>query len=193
MTPAWLAWLAFALATLVAWEVVRLARAVSRRGAVRSGDVQALALLTVSGIALLAAAGWLLAAKPAAAWPAWIAVGLAAGVVIARWRRSLHEASSDEAEIARLSDPAYALLRREVTRVGREFERRGYDELQAPAERLSFSRTVDGVEIHFSAEACDRLPNGDLAFCVDASAKPDAAGVQPSYRFFKRRDGSVYY
>jgi hypothetical protein len=70
MTPAWLAWLAFALAALVAWEVVRLARAVSRRGAVRSGDVQALALLTVSGIALLAAAGWLLAAKPDAAWPA---------------------------------------------------------------------------------------------------------------------------
>ncbi|HSO06073.1 MAG TPA: hypothetical protein VLW45_02480 [Pelomicrobium sp.] len=193
MSAGALAWLAFALALLAAWEMVRLARRVSRRGAVAAGDVRALALLTISGIALLGTAGWLLAAKPAATWPAWLAIGVAVGVIVAGWRRASRDVSSDEAEAARLNDPVYALLRREVTRVGQEFERRGYDELQAPAERLSFSRTVDGVEIHFGTEAYDRLPNGDLAFCIDASAKPNATGVQPSYRFYKRPDGSVYY
>lgn len=193
MSAGALAWLAFALALLSAWEMLRLARRVSRRGAVAAGDVRALALLTVCGIALLGSAGWLLAAKPAATWPAWLAMGLALGVILAGWRRALRGVSGDEAEAARLDDPVCALLRREVTRAGQEFERRSYDELQAPAERLSFSRTVDGVEIHFGAEAYARLSNGDLAFCVDASAKPGATGVQPSYRFFKRPDGSVYH
>jgi hypothetical protein len=123
----------------------------------------------------------------------WLALAIAAvaGVSLA-WRK-LRALSSEEAEAARRRDPVYALLRRELDRIGPEFEARPYDALCAGAEALSFSRTVDGVEIHFSAEAFDQLPNGDMAFCIDASARPNRTGVQPSYRFFKRRDGSVYH
>jgi hypothetical protein len=90
-------------------------------------------------------------------------------------------------------DPLCRLLRREVTRVGREFEARPYSDLQEPAETLSFSALVEGVEIYFSAEAFVLKQNGDLGFCIDASAKGANAFWQPSYQFCKWPDGSVYH
>jgi hypothetical protein len=46
----------------------------------------------------------------------------------------------------------------------------------------------------FQIDRCDRLPNQDLCICIDAKSKlPTWFGIKPSYRFFKRRDGSVYY
>ena len=92
-----------------------------------------------------------------------------------------------------MKDPIYALLRREVTNVGKEFERLPYERLLVAAEGLSFSRVIEGVEISFSAEAFDVKPNGDAGFCVDASADPNRTGKQPSYQFYKRKDGTVYY
>ncbi|OGW66695.1 MAG: hypothetical protein A3H49_00355 [Nitrospirae bacterium RIFCSPLOWO2_02_FULL_62_14] len=92
-----------------------------------------------------------------------------------------------------MKDPIYALLRREVTNVGKEFERLPYERLLVAAEVLSFSRVIEGVEISFSAEAFDVKPNGDAGFCVDASADPNRTGKQPSYQFYKRKDGTVYY
>jgi hypothetical protein len=90
-------------------------------------------------------------------------------------------------------NPVCRLLRREVNRVGQEFEARPYSDLQQPGEELSFSRMVDGVEISFNAQAFDIKPNGDVGFCIDARAKDVKSGWQPSYQFYKRPDGSVYH
>ncbi len=77
--------------------------------------------------------------------------------------------------------------------VGREFEGRAYEALTRPAEELSLERDFDGVRLYFSAEAYDTKQNGDLCFCIDASGVPTFPYPGPSWRFFKRRDGSVYY
>jgi hypothetical protein len=89
-------------------------------------------------------------------------------------------------------DPVCRVLRQEVKRVGREFEALPYERLLKPAS-LSFSRTVDGTEIFFAAEAFQIDRNGDLHFWIDARARGCAPTWQPSYRFVKRKDGSIYY
>lgn len=91
------------------------------------------------------------------------------------------------------SDRTCRLLRRELALVGREFESLPYARLLESAEALSFTRIVGGVQMSFSAEAYQVDRNGDLHFCIDATARPNRTGWQPSYRFVKRRDGSVYY
>lgn len=78
--------------------------------------------------------------------------------------------------------------------VGREIERWPYEKFLAPAEALSFSRTIEGVNVHFSIEAYDENDAGDLHICLDVDASlPTATFARPSYVFWKRRDGSVDY
>lgn len=90
-----------------------------------------------------------------------------------------------------LEDPVCERLRRELAAVGKEFEAMPYERLLEPAEKLSFSRVVDGIEMSFSAEAYDVKKNGDICFCIDARARPARTRWQPSYRFVKRKDGTV--
>lgn len=92
-----------------------------------------------------------------------------------------------------MQDSTYRLLRREIERVAKEYEAMSYDALLRPAEELSRDEIIDGVAISFSGEAIDIKKNGDICFCLDARAEPNRTGLQPSYRFFKRKDGSVYY
>jgi hypothetical protein len=89
----------------------------------------------------------------------------------------------------------WALLRAETDRVGAEVERWSYEALdRAAEEQPPIERIVGGVPARFQVDCYDTLPNGDLAICVDASGGPPTLfGVKPSYRFFKRRDGTVYY
>jgi hypothetical protein len=82
-------------------------------------------------------------------------------------------------------------LRAAVEQIGREFEARPYADLLKPAEELSFSRTVDGALLHFSAEAYRVDENGDIHFCIDADGLPTKTWWKPSYRFTMRRDGTV--
>jgi hypothetical protein len=87
-----------------------------------------------------------------------------------------------------------ALLRRAADEIGREFEAMSYEELRNPgAEDFDSDRIVDGVRIHYSGEAYRTLANGDLAFNIDVSGLPTRGWAQPSYHFYKRPDGSVYY
>jgi hypothetical protein len=90
-------------------------------------------------------------------------------------------------------DPVCQVLRQEVKSVGKEFEAMPYENLLEPTQPFSFSRTVDGVEIFFKAEAFQVDRNGDVHIWIDAGARGCALSSQPSYRFVKRRDGSVYY
>ena len=51
--------------------------------------------------------------------------------------------SSAEREARLMIDPIYALLRREVTRVGHLYELKNLSELQRSDEELSFSETIE--------------------------------------------------
>jgi len=87
-----------------------------------------------------------------------------------------------------------AFLRRALEVVGPEFESRSYEELLAhPAEELSLEREFDGVRLYFSADAYNTKKNGDLCFSIDADGLPTFPYPGPSWHFYKRKDGSVYY
>jgi hypothetical protein len=101
--------------------------------------------------------------------------------------------SSEEREVRLMSDPIYALLRREVTRVGHLYEHKPLSELQRADEELSFSETIEGVTISFNCHCVEQLKNGDVVFCIDACAEPNRTGRQPSYQFCKTTRGEVYY
>ncbi len=90
------------------------------------------------------------------------------------------------------ADPVCRLVRRELNRVGKKFEAETYETLQ-DAALLSHSETIDGIEVYFNADTFTILDNGDLGICIDAQAKQQSTFWQPSYQFFKRQDGSVYY
>lgn len=87
----------------------------------------------------------------------------------------------------------YCILRTQVNLVGKEYERKSYEELLLPAEEGSISRVVGEHTLSFSAEAYNKKDNGDLCFCIDAGGLPTPSNIKPSYQFYKRPDGSVYY
>ncbi len=92
------------------------------------------------------------------------------------------------------NDPVCSKVWQELNKVGKDFEQRNYNELLKPAEEISFSKNIDGVEIFFSAEAYNIKKNGDICFSIDADTKsPKIKGWKPSYQFCKRKDGTVYY
>lgn len=86
-------------------------------------------------------------------------------------------------------------LRAITDQVGKEVEKWSYETLSRPAEEISFSREIDGQRIGFSLEANDENELGDLFICMDCQPEkvPFFTFLLPSYVFWKRRDGSVYY
>jgi hypothetical protein len=53
---------------------------------------------------------------------------------------------------------------------------------------------IDGIRVFFSAEAYHTKRTGDLCVSVDVDAAvPTFLGIKPSYHFYKRSDGTVYY
>jgi hypothetical protein len=89
----------------------------------------------------------------------------------------------------------WALLRAETERVGAEVEQWSYNALNRAAEEQPLiERIIGGMPVHFQIDCYNTLPDGTLAICIDArGGLPTLLGIKPSYRFFKRRDGSVYY
>lgn len=87
----------------------------------------------------------------------------------------------------------YEILKTEVEKVGREYEKKSYQELLRPAEQNSTMRLIGERKIYFNAEAYHVKPDGTLYFCIDADGLPTRFGVKPSYHFYKRPDNSVYY
>ncbi|MHB0959523.1 MAG: hypothetical protein ACYC6N_03500 [Pirellulaceae bacterium] len=96
-------------------------------------------------------------------------------------------------EAQRMQDPIYALLRAEVTRLGKQFEALPFERLLEPDESWSMTKVVEGITLSFEAELFKIKDNGDIGVCIDARAEPNRTGRQPSYQFYKRKDGSVYY
>lgn len=89
----------------------------------------------------------------------------------------------------------WAILRTETNAIGAEIEQWSYDALNRPAEEQPLiERTVAGVLTRFQIDCYATLENGDLAISIDAhGGPPTLLGVKPSYHFYKRLDGSVYY
>lgn len=85
-------------------------------------------------------------------------------------------------------------LRAITDEVGKEVEGWSYEKLSLRAEEISFSRVFDGERLYFSLEAFNTNDRGDLHICMDCSPERKAVFKwYPSYVFWKRRDGSVYY
>jgi hypothetical protein len=103
----------------------------------------------------------------------------------------------DRREPRRLQDPIYALLRREVQVIGKEFEALPYGRLLELDDSLACrSKIIDGIEIYFNTEVVSVEKNGDLHVCIDARVRAPEwkwRDVLPSYNFKKRKDGTVYW
>lgn len=89
----------------------------------------------------------------------------------------------------------WQLLREECDRVGRQVEQWSYESLnQAAEEQPAIEGWVAGVLVRFQVDCYTTLSNGDLAISVDTyGGLPTLFGMKPSYQFFKRPDGTVYY
>lgn len=89
----------------------------------------------------------------------------------------------------------WMMIRTEINRIGAEVEQWSYDSLAQPAEKQSVIECLVGERAGYCQVDCyDTHPNGDLAVCIDFHGGPPTLfGIKPSYCFFKRRDGSVYY
>jgi hypothetical protein len=88
----------------------------------------------------------------------------------------------------------YEILRQEVDKIGREYEQKSYEELLSKAEPTILTEiTAEGVTLTFVAEAYHLQKDGTICFCIDADGLPTICGIKPSYSFYKRSDGSVYY
>jgi len=87
----------------------------------------------------------------------------------------------------------HRLLKRELDVVATELEALDQESLRARAESDDVVRLVDGRELRFWLSICEPRADGELEVCIDADGLPTWFGVKPSYHFFKRADGSVYY
>ncbi|MBW2519875.1 MAG: hypothetical protein JRD88_05905 [Deltaproteobacteria bacterium] len=88
-----------------------------------------------------------------------------------------------------------AFLRKVTNEIGKEVEMWSYEKLSKSAEELSFTKKIEGANIYISLEAYEENDAGDLHICIDVSASIPTFPLQPlpSYVFWKRQDGSVYY
>jgi hypothetical protein len=86
-------------------------------------------------------------------------------------------------------------LRAVTDRVGAEVASWPYDALDRPAEQQPvLTRTVGTTTVHFAVDCVGTGPDGELEICVDAVGGPATfLGLRPSYRFYKRRDGTVHH
>jgi hypothetical protein len=89
----------------------------------------------------------------------------------------------------------WALLKAETDALGREIEQWSHKALnRPPEEHPPIERTVAGYPTRFQIGCYETRKNGDLAISIDAQGGPPTfLGVKPSYHFYKRPDGSVYY
>jgi len=94
-------------------------------------------------------------------------------------------------EAACESDENCHFMRQALHEVAQEYEQMPYETLLQPAEVLSMSRIFGKMRLDFSAEAYDVDKDGDIHFCIDVDGLPTKTKWKPSYRFVKRRDGSV--
>ena len=88
----------------------------------------------------------------------------------------------------------FQLLRDIANQIGKEYERMPYDVLADPSQPISCEREVEGLLVSWTADVIRKKENGDIDFNIDFyAALPTLLGIKPAYRFWKRRDESIYY
>jgi hypothetical protein len=87
----------------------------------------------------------------------------------------------------------YRWLAAIAAEIGEDWEGKAYGELFAADETFGQLHR-EGRAIAYTVNVFDQLRNGDLGVCIDLhSDLPTPCGILPSYQFYKRPDGSVYY
>ncbi|MEA5533672.1 hypothetical protein [Crocosphaera sp. XPORK-15E] len=87
----------------------------------------------------------------------------------------------------------YQILQEEIDKIGKEYEQKSYEELLNSDEKNIIITTADHLEISLSVEVYNVQKDGTICICIDADGLPTIFSIKPSYQFYKRPDGSVYY
>ena len=86
----------------------------------------------------------------------------------------------------------YTIMERAVEKIGKKYEQKSYEELLYCSEE-SVLKLAENQTITCYAEAYHVQKNGTICFCIDADGLPTIFGIKPSYHFYKRINGSVYW
>ncbi|MEA5508675.1 hypothetical protein VB715_02750 [Crocosphaera sp. UHCC 0190] len=87
----------------------------------------------------------------------------------------------------------YQILQEEVNKIGEKYEQKSYQELLNSEENNIIITIADHLEISFFVQVYNVQKDGTLCICIDANGLPTLFSIKPSYQFYKRPDGSVYY
>ncbi len=87
----------------------------------------------------------------------------------------------------------YQMLRQEVEKFGKDYQKKSYEEILSFSDQDVILKSIENAHISCSIEAYHRQKNGTIAVSIDAYGLPTIFGIKPSYHFYKRLDGSVYY
>ena len=85
------------------------------------------------------------------------------------------------------------ILWQEAEKIGKDYEKRSYQEIVSSLAKTVMINLADNQQISCSIDAYDVQKNGTVAVSIDAAGLPTILGVKPSYHFYKRPDGSIYY
>lgn len=87
----------------------------------------------------------------------------------------------------------YQILWREAEKIGKAYEQKSYHEiLSSPAKTVIMNLSED-QQISCSIDAYHVQKNGTVEVSIDADGLPTILGIKPSYHFYKKPDGSIYY
>ena len=86
-------------------------------------------------------------------------------------------------------------LRSALDPIGQRYETCDYADLAGGVlDQSTGEIEVDSMPAYYSAYSVETNADGDVHFTIDlVSELPTWFGVKPSYDFWMRRDGSVYY
>ena len=85
------------------------------------------------------------------------------------------------------------ILKRELEIVGKEYERKSYDELSKQTTEVYIDKVIEGKNLRFLVDRFDiNEKNGDLGFCIEVCGLMRIWKIL-GWQFFKRKDGTVYY
>lgn len=87
----------------------------------------------------------------------------------------------------------YQILKQEVEKFGQNYQEKSYQEILHFADQDVIIKSVDNSLRSCSIEVYHVQKDGTIEVSIDAYGLPTLFGFKPSYHFYKRQDGSVYY
>ncbi len=87
----------------------------------------------------------------------------------------------------------YQILWQEVEKIGKEYEQKSYNKILSSPAKTIIINLYEDQQISCSIDAYHVQKNGTVAVSIDADGLPTILGIKPSYHFYKKPDGSIYY